>query len=229
MKNAKSWEDWSRTFEEKIPSSVKAKFKKVISVLQLHQAKRRWFSGRMLACHAGGPGSIPGRRRIFFIFFPRIQYHRKKIVLHDRTHVFFVLIYQWGGKQTFFNMCFWKFRFWRHQWVKKTRRGRERERKHIITHHAKISSVLKSSNHVKSNQISTSLSLFLSSFFSHPLFLSFSLSLSSSVVHFLFFSFSFIIYLILTLSLFFDFLFSFWFYLFLFQISLSLSLIENHI
>ena len=23
---------------------------------------RRWFSGRMLACHAGGPGSIPGRR-----------------------------------------------------------------------------------------------------------------------------------------------------------------------
>ena len=21
----------------------------------------RWFSGRMLACHAGGPGSIPGR------------------------------------------------------------------------------------------------------------------------------------------------------------------------
>ena len=25
-------------------------------------AVRRWFSGRMLACHAGGPGSIPGRR-----------------------------------------------------------------------------------------------------------------------------------------------------------------------
>ena len=23
--------------------------------------KHRWFSGRMLACHAGGPGSIPGR------------------------------------------------------------------------------------------------------------------------------------------------------------------------
>lgn len=22
---------------------------------------QRWFSGRMLACHAGGPGSIPGR------------------------------------------------------------------------------------------------------------------------------------------------------------------------
>ncbi len=24
-------------------------------------SKHRWFSGRMLACHAGGPGSIPGR------------------------------------------------------------------------------------------------------------------------------------------------------------------------
>ena len=26
----------------------------------------RWFSGRMLACHAGGPGSIPGRCKHFF-------------------------------------------------------------------------------------------------------------------------------------------------------------------
>ena len=25
----------------------------------------RWFSGRMLACHAGGPGSIPGRCNVF--------------------------------------------------------------------------------------------------------------------------------------------------------------------
>ena len=25
------------------------------------QRPHRWFSGRMLACHAGGPGSIPGR------------------------------------------------------------------------------------------------------------------------------------------------------------------------
>ena len=30
--------------------------------------KHRWFSGRMLACHAGGPGSIPGRCNIFFHF-----------------------------------------------------------------------------------------------------------------------------------------------------------------
>jgi hypothetical protein len=28
----------------------------------------RWFSGRMLACHAGGPGSIPGRCSLFFLF-----------------------------------------------------------------------------------------------------------------------------------------------------------------
>ena len=27
---------------------------------------QRWFSGRMLACHAGGPGSIPGRCRVFY-------------------------------------------------------------------------------------------------------------------------------------------------------------------
>ncbi len=26
-----------------------------------HWKQHRWFSGRMLACHAGGPGSIPGR------------------------------------------------------------------------------------------------------------------------------------------------------------------------
>ena len=27
--------------------------------------KQRWFSGRILACHAGGPGSIPGRCILF--------------------------------------------------------------------------------------------------------------------------------------------------------------------
>ena len=31
-------------------------------VSTLHSVREhRWFSGRMLACHAGGPGSIPGR------------------------------------------------------------------------------------------------------------------------------------------------------------------------
>ena len=28
---------------------------------KLSMSEHRWFSGRMLACHAGGPGSIPGR------------------------------------------------------------------------------------------------------------------------------------------------------------------------
>ena len=28
--------------------------------------KQRWFSGRILACHAGGPGSIPGRCKFLF-------------------------------------------------------------------------------------------------------------------------------------------------------------------
>ncbi len=31
--------------------------------------KHRWFSGRMLACHAGGLGSIPGRCSICFDYF----------------------------------------------------------------------------------------------------------------------------------------------------------------
>ena len=30
-------------------------------------SQHRWFSGRMLACHAGGPGSIPGRCKVFCI------------------------------------------------------------------------------------------------------------------------------------------------------------------
>ena len=35
--------------------------------------EHRWFSGRMLACHAGGPGSIPGRCMIFLTFFASKQ------------------------------------------------------------------------------------------------------------------------------------------------------------
>jgi hypothetical protein len=31
------------------------------------EIQHRWFSGRMLACHAGGPGSIPGRCKYFFL------------------------------------------------------------------------------------------------------------------------------------------------------------------
>ena len=31
--------------------------------------KHRWSSGRILACHAGDPGSIPGRCTVFLFFF----------------------------------------------------------------------------------------------------------------------------------------------------------------
>ncbi|GIY48902.1 hypothetical protein CEXT_44731 [Caerostris extrusa] len=34
------------------------------------ETERRWFSGRMLACHVGGPGAIPGRCTIFIFFQP---------------------------------------------------------------------------------------------------------------------------------------------------------------
>ena len=36
-------------------------------VSSVSQRKHRWFSGRMLACHAGGPGSIPGRCSQIFL------------------------------------------------------------------------------------------------------------------------------------------------------------------
>ena len=34
-----------------------------------YSCEHRWFSGRMLACHAGGPGSIPGRCKFLWFFF----------------------------------------------------------------------------------------------------------------------------------------------------------------
>ena len=38
----------------------------------LHWKQHRWFSGRMLACHAGGPGSIPGRCSCKTSFVPLV-------------------------------------------------------------------------------------------------------------------------------------------------------------
>ena len=38
---------------------------KILHLISQH----RWFSGRMLACHAGGPGSIPGRCNSFIFIF----------------------------------------------------------------------------------------------------------------------------------------------------------------
>ena len=45
----------------------------VLDILERNMCWHRWFSGRMLACHAGGPGSIPGRCMIFLTFFASKQ------------------------------------------------------------------------------------------------------------------------------------------------------------
>ena len=45
--------------------SLKLQTKQYKRTLRDAYHPHRWFSGRMLACHAGGPGSIPGRC-IFF-------------------------------------------------------------------------------------------------------------------------------------------------------------------
>jgi hypothetical protein len=55
---------------------------KAAEFLRLH--KHRWFSGRMLACHAGGPGSIPGRCTCFLSFnkiliFLKMRAHKKRM------------------------------------------------------------------------------------------------------------------------------------------------------
>ena len=41
-----------------------------INSIFIHHFVRKhwWFSGRILACHAGGPGSIPGQCNFFFFF-----------------------------------------------------------------------------------------------------------------------------------------------------------------
>ena len=49
--------------------------------------RHRWFSGRMLACHAGGPGSIPGR----CIFVSRMMHFvpacRANVTSHRLLHI----------------------------------------------------------------------------------------------------------------------------------------------
>ncbi|KAL1117268.1 hypothetical protein AAG570_004594 [Ranatra chinensis] len=64
--------------EEEIMCILKAQDQEIINCLVLDRmrffwntagdvwALHRWFSGRMLACHAGGPGSIPGRCIFFY-------------------------------------------------------------------------------------------------------------------------------------------------------------------
>ena len=45
----------------------------VLDIVERNMCWHRWFSGRMLACHAGGPGSIPGRCKFFLLFFASKQ------------------------------------------------------------------------------------------------------------------------------------------------------------
>ncbi len=47
-----------------------------------------WFSGRILACHAGGPGSIPGQCNFFFSFFsiPLILYTLSTRMSPESSH-----------------------------------------------------------------------------------------------------------------------------------------------
>ena len=42
----------------------------IADLLRQKTAKHWWFSGRILACHAGGPGSIPGQCSVHFILQP---------------------------------------------------------------------------------------------------------------------------------------------------------------
>ena len=48
-------------------------------------SKHRWFSGRMLACHAGGPGSIPGQCSVFGFFYHFYTVTKHIMVCHAQT------------------------------------------------------------------------------------------------------------------------------------------------
>ena len=61
--------------------------------------KSNFFPGRMLACHAGGPGSIPGRCRIFFF---KSNFFAGRILachagspgsIHGRCRIFFKILF----------------------------------------------------------------------------------------------------------------------------------------
>ena len=46
----------------------------------------RWFSGRMLACHAGGPGSIPGRCKFLELIHIYYQQQVQGVVQFNRYY-----------------------------------------------------------------------------------------------------------------------------------------------
>ena len=43
---------------------ITSKTIELLTKIEFVGSKQRWFSGRILACHAGGPGSIPGRCKL---------------------------------------------------------------------------------------------------------------------------------------------------------------------
>ena len=50
----------------------------LIFALSVEMYEHRWFSGRMLACHAGGQGSIPGRCNLLFLI--RMIFCRPRLI-----------------------------------------------------------------------------------------------------------------------------------------------------
>ena len=58
--------------------------------------KHRWFSGRMLACHAGGPGSIPGRCKPFR--FSKIERNHLAITKNVFLILWITLFYEVTAK-----------------------------------------------------------------------------------------------------------------------------------
>ena len=59
-----------------LPPTRSAAFKR-------RHSQHRWFSGRMLACHAGGPGSIPGRCNCFGNYVSKfVRVAVQEIALH---------------------------------------------------------------------------------------------------------------------------------------------------
>ena len=60
----------------------------VLDIVERNMCLHRWFSGRMLACHAGGPGSIPGRGEIFSFSTKSFSLSTKSVAApgEARTH-----------------------------------------------------------------------------------------------------------------------------------------------
>ena len=62
------------------------------SILLDQVAKHWWFSGRILACHAGGPGSIPGQCNAAILFFKIYYFFYSFAILMS---FFTELVYRW--------------------------------------------------------------------------------------------------------------------------------------